>query len=389
MNYNFDEIINRENSGSLKYDLRKAIFGNKEVIPLWVADMDFRTPDYILNALEKKIQHGVLGYPAKPLHLDDAIANWIRKRHNWDIHKSWITLCPGVVPVLAFCVLAYTRPGDEIIVQPPVYFPFFYTIEHNGRRVVNNPLVLQNGRYHMNLDDLEKKINARTKMIFLCNPHNPGGMVWKKEELESLAGICLEHNILIISDEIHSDLMLFGNKHIPTATLSQDVARQTVTCMSSSKTFNTAGLTTAYTVIPDGRLRNELSGILGDFHLSFGNAMGMEAMEAAYMNGESWLDQLLSYLEGNVLFVESFIRDNIPDVEVIRPEGTFLMWLDFRNLGMDSEKLNYLIIHQAGLGMSDGRLFGTGGSGFQRLNIACPRSILDQAMQQLNKIIRK
>jgi len=383
MDYNFDEIIERQNTDCVKYDLRRAVFGRHDVLPMWVADMDFRTPDFIIEAIKNRLNHEVLGYALKPSGLDEAVIKWMQQRHNWNIKKGWIVLSPGVVPSMAILVQAFSEPGDEVIVQQPVYFPFFKTIKNNGRIILNNPLVLKHGQYEMDLGDLVRKITSRTKMIFLCSPHNPGGRVWKRRELEAIAEICIKNEILIVSDEIHADLILFGNEHIPTSSLSSVVAQNTITCLSSSKTFNTAGLNTSFLVISNPKLKKAYKEKLSDFQLDLGNIAGLVALEASFQKGEEWLDQLLKYLEGNIVYLEEFIQKNIPTIRVTRPEGTYLVWLDFRGTGLDNRKLNRLLIHEAGLGLSDGALFGEEGIGFQRLNAACPRAILEEGLEGL------
>jgi cystathionine beta-lyase len=389
MDYDFDEIIDRQNSDCVKYDLRKAVFGREDVIPMWVADMDFKTPDFIIKAIKSRLDHEVLGYALKPSNLDEAVVRWMNQRHKWDIEKGWIVLSPGVVPSMAIIVQAFSEPGDEIIVQQPVYFPFFKTIRNNGRKLVNNPLVLKDGRYEMDVEDLLRKISSRTKMIFLCSPHNPGGRVWSKRELERLAEICIKNEILIISDEIHADLVLFNNQHIPTASISREIAQNTITCLSSSKSFNTAGLNTSYLIISNHRLKRIYKEKLSDFQLDLGNIAGLAALEASYTKGARWLDALLKYIEENIMFLETFIRENIPSIQVMRPEGTYLVWLDFRKTHVDLKKLNHFLIHEAGIGLSDGTLFGEEGIGFQRLNAACPRAVLQQGLERLRNALSK
>lgn len=388
MKYNFDEIIDRNQSDSIKYDYRKRLFGKSDVIPFWVADMDFKTPDFIIEALRTRLDHELLGYTSIPKGLKKVIIEWLSYYHQWEVQPDWITINPGVVPTLAFCVLAYTRPGDQIIVQPPIYFPFYYVIENNGRKIIHNPLHLLNGRYYMDFKDLKRKINSRTKMIMLCNPHNPGGSVWKKEELTQLAEIGKKHKILIVSDEIHSDLILNNHKHVPIASLDPSIAQRTITCLSSSKTFNTAGLSISYTVISNPDLRSNLSNMLSDFHLSYGNTTGLVALDAAYRNGKTWLREMLQYLEGNINWLEKFLEKNLSMIKMIKPEGTYLVWLDFRDLGLSQRELKHLLIYEAGIGMSDGLLFGPGGEGFQRMNLACPRSLIIKGMEQLKQALK-
>jgi cystathionine beta-lyase len=384
MKYNFDEIIDRHKTDSIKYDLRKLIFGREDVLPMWVADMDFKTPDFIIESIISRLNHPVLGYTLEPSGMNDAIVDWMRVRHGWNIRKEWIVAGPAVVPSMAILVHAFTEPGDEIILQRPVYFPFFRTITNHGRHILNNPLKNKNGRYEMDLGDLLEKITPKTRMIFLCSPHNPGGRVWTQNELESLADICLENNILIVSDEIHADLVLFGNKHIPTASINEDIAKNTVTCMSSSKTFNTAGLATSYVIVSDLQKRRIYKEKLNDFHLNIGNIAGLYAQEAAYRKGSDWLDQLLNYLEGNVNYLEGYIQQNLPEIKIMKPEGTYLVWMDFRETKIDPKKLKKFMIEEAGLGLSDGELFGEEGYGFQRFNVACPRSVLKKGLAALS-----
>jgi len=383
MKYNFDEIIDREDTASVKYDLRKPIFGREDILPFWVADMDFKTPDFIINALRERLDHEVLGYPIKPPQFNEAIVNWMDKRHSWSIHPAWLSHCPAVVPSMAILVMAFSSPGDEIIVQQPVYFPFFSTIENNGRKLINNPLKLENGRYTMDLEDLMQKISHRTKMIFLCNPHNPGGRVWEKDELEELAKICIKKNVLIVSDEIHSDLILNNHKHIPIASINNETADRTITLMSPSKTFNTAGLATSYAIISNTKLRRAFNNKLEDFHLNIGNTMGLTALVAAYLKGESWLNQLIPYLENNIAILDNYIKKNIPVIDIIKPEGTYLVWLDFNNTNIDPHKMNKYLIDKAGLWLSDGALFGNEGVGFQRFNIASPLKRIQEGLEKL------
>lgn len=387
MKYDFDEIIDRQETDSIKYDLRKSIFGREDVLPMWVADMDFKTPDFIIESIRSRLDHPVLGYTLEPSGMNESIVDWIKARHGWEVRKEWIVAGPAVVPSMAILVHAFTEPGDEIIVQKPVYFPFFRTIANHGRHILNNPLINNNGRYEMDLDDLLAKITPRTRMIFLCSPHNPGGRVWSENELKSLAEICLKNNILIVSDEIHADLVLFGNKHIPTASINEEIARNTITCMSSSKTFNTAGLASAYVIVSDLKKRRVYKDKLNDFHLNIGNIAGLYAQEAAYKNGAEWLDQLLNYLEGNIIYLEDYIQQNLPDIKIMKPEGTYLVWMDFRDTNIEAKRLKRFMIEEAGLGLSDGVLFGEEGFGFERINVACPRSVLKNGLERLSRAL--
>jgi cysteine-S-conjugate beta-lyase len=389
MHYNFDEVVSRENTSCYKYDLRKKIFRNEHVIPMWVADMDFKTPPFIIDAIYKRLEHEILGYTYIDPSVYQSAVKWNHNRHQWDILPEWISFSPGVVPALNLLVLAFTKPGDKIIVQPPVYFPFFSAVINHGRELVYNPLLVENGNYVMDFASLEAKIDARTRMMFLCSPHNPTGNVWPEEVLRKLGELCIAKDILLISDEIHSDLVYKGNRHIPVAGISPEIARNTITCMSPSKTFNLAGLSTSYLVIPDRKLRVQYETTLDHIHVGAGNIFGFVAMESAYTWGEEWLDQLMQYLEGNYLMLEDFMEKHIPEIAVIRPQATYLIWLDCRRLGMIPQELKSFMIDKAGLGLNDGPQFGSEGEGFQRINIACPRSLLYEALLKLQAAIEK
>ena len=383
MNYNFDEIIHRENTACYKYDLREKYFGTKEILPMWVADMDFRTPDFIVDAIKKRVEHEVYAYTYRTDSIYQSVINWLYKRHQWQVKKEWIGFSPGVVPALNMAVLAFTAPGDKIIVQSPVYFPFYSAVKDHDRQLVVNPLVLNNGRYSMDYEHLKLQIDNQTRMLILCSPHNPTGNVWRKEELEALVTICIENNILIISDEIHADIIFSGHKHIPTAKLSAEIAEHVITLMAPSKTFNFAGLATSYIVASNPKHFERLNGMNEKLHLGSGNIFGGVALEAAYNHGDEWLGQLIAYLEKNITFSEEFINNELPGIELIKPEATFLLWIDFRKLNLKGKTLTQKMIEKAGLGLSDGRLFGTDGEGFQRMNIGCPASLVKQALVQI------
>ncbi len=383
MKYNFDEITDRTGTSCVKWDLRQQLFGTEDVIPMWVADMDFKTPDFIVDAIKKRAAHEIYGYTVRSENYFLSIINWVKKLHRWEIEKEWILFTPGIVPAVNLAVMAYTKPGDKIIVQPPVYFPFFSAVSGNGRQLVYNQLTLNNGRYCMDYDDLEQKIDSKTKMIILSNPHNPVGAAWTKEELSRLAEICLKKNVLMVSDEIHSDLALKPNKHTVLAGISPEIADHTITMMAPSKTFNLAGMATSSVIISNEELRKTLQSTIEVMHIGMGNLFGAVASEAAYTFGASWLEQMLDYVNGNVEFVKGYLEKNIRQVKMIVPEATYMVWLDFRSPGMTDEELKTFVIKKAGLGLSDGPLFGQGGSGFQRMNLACPRSVVVQAMKKL------
>lgn len=387
MKYNFDEPINRENTACYKYDLRKEFFGKSYLIPMWVADMDFRTPPFIIDAIKKRLDHEILGYTYRTDSFYQSIADWMKKRHRWDIKKEWIGFSPGIVPALNLAVLAYTSPGDKVVVQKPVYFPFFPAIESHNRILVNNPLKFVNGRYQMDFDDLEKKTDAGVKMLMLCSPHNPTGNVWSYSDLLRLTSICIEKKILILSDEIHSDLIFKGNKHTPTASISPEVSEITVTCIAPSKTFNLAGLSTAAIITSNTALKKKYDETLENIHVGGGNIFGFTALEAAYNFGEEWLEELMAYLHGNLNYLVRFLNEHLPIIKPVIPEATYMVWLDCRKLGLNEKDLRKFMIHEAGLGLSDGMIFGSEGKGFQRINIGCPRSTLIDALNKLKKAI--
>jgi len=389
MHYNFDEVIRRENTASSKYDLRKRVFKSEGVIPMWVADMDFKTPPFVIDAIQKRLEHEILGYTFVSPSVYESAVQWNSHRHNWEIRREWISFSPGVVPALNLLVLSFTKPGDKIIVQPPVYFPFFSAVVNHGRELAYNPLRYEKGSYAMDLDGLESIMDRNTRMMILCSPHNPTGNVWPRDVLLKLGELCLSRKILLISDEIHADLVYQGNRHIPVSSISDEIARNTITCMSPSKTFNLAGLSTSYLVIPDRKLRSQYETTLDHIHVGAGNIFGFVAMEAAYKNGQEWVDQLMEYLEGNFNMLHDFISRHIPKIRIIKPQATYLIWLDCRQLSMSPAKLKSFMISEAGLGLSDGLMFGKEGEGFQRINIGCPRSVLHEALLKLQAAIEK
>ena len=385
--YNFDEIVDRINTNCLKYDARNSFFGNPDVLPLWVADMDFRTPDFIVEAIKKRAEHEIFGYTFRTEAYTQSIVNWLKNRHNWAIRPEWISFSPGVVAGLTLAIEALSEAGDGVIVQPPVYFPFFDSVKGSGRQLIENPLKLENGRYYFDLEDLRSKITPATKLLLLSNPHNPGGMAWTREELSSLTQICLDHKIVIISDEIHSDLIFDGHKHTPVASISEEVAQNSITLMAPSKTFNTAGLTTSFLVIPNKRHFVAYERVMRLPHLHMGNIFGTIALEAAYTHGQNWLSQLLTYLQENYQALETFFNEKLPEVKVMRPEATYLIWIDFSAYGLTDEALNKKLI-DAGVGLNRGTQFGKQGAGFMRINIGCPRSTLQAALERIEKAFK-
>jgi len=380
--YNFDKVINRESTANIKYDLRAKIFGKDDVLPMWVADMDFETPSFIKDAIINRANHSIYGYSFRTKSYYESIVNWIHKRHNWEIDSRWIVFSPGVVPALNFSTLAYSLEGDGVIVQPPVYFPFFSAVTDNKRVQLNNNLLLDEGRYIIDFDDFEKKAQ-NASMFFLSSPHNPVGRVWTIEELTRLGEICVRNNVVIISDEIHSDLILPGNNHIPMASISPEIADITITCIAPSKTFNIAGLATSSVIISNSNLREKLEQIINRFHLSGGNLFGAVASEAGYTYGHTWVDELMCYISENFSSLEQALLKSKSKIKLINPEATYLGWLDFRDTGYSDKQIKQELVNNALLGLSPGSTFGIGGEGFQRINLAAPRSVIIDAAARL------
>ena len=390
MKYDFDTIIERRNTNSYKWDRTEQRVGIKDVLPLWVADMDFQSPLPIIEALKKRIEHGIFGYTFIPDSCYEAIIVWMKKRYGWEINKEWIVFTPGVVPSFYWVVNTYTHSGDSVLVQPPVYYPFFSAVTYNGCQLVENSLQYKDGHYQIDFEDLGKKLRSpRTKVLILCSPHNPVGRVWAQEELSRLGELCLKHQVMICSDEIHADLIFPGSKHIPVAMLSDEIAQNTVTCMAANKTFNIAGLTTGFMIIPNRQLRIEFSHTVQNTGIGLLNLLGPLATEVAYTQGEEWLEQLLVYLQDNLEFLTRFVEERIPKIKVIKPEGCYLAWLDCRELNLNDAELKNFMLKKARVWLNDGPTFGKGGSGFQRLNFGCPRSILEKALLRIEHAVKE
>ncbi|MCK4750855.1 MAG: PatB family C-S lyase [Bacteroidales bacterium] len=383
MRYDFDKYIERRGTDSVKHDLNGAIFGTDELLPLWVADMDFEVPDFIREAVIERANHPVYGYTFRPGRFFEAAASWMHRRHGWEISPDTFSFSPGIVPALNMIVMEFTEPGDRIVVQPPVYFPFFNAITNHRRELVNNQLVERDGTYEMDLDHLEQQFREGAKMLFLCHPHNPVGRAWTREELEKLARLCVRYKVLVISDEIHSDLVLFGNKHIPLATLGKEVADLTFTCVAPSKTFNLAGLYTSAVITTNPKLKKGYDRILDAVHVGGGSLFGQVAFEAAYTHGDAWLDQLVAYLEQNYKKLCEIVVAEVPGMMISPLEATYLVWLDLSFLGRSDQELKRFVIEEAGLGLIDGPMFGPGGEQHQRINIATSFKVLEKGLYQL------
>ncbi len=389
MTYNFDKLVSRKGTDSVKHDLLMPTFGQEDLLPMWVADMDFETPDFIREAVLERARHPVYGYTFRGDDFYEAVAGWLHRRHGWDPGLSSLSFSPGVVPALNLSVMAFSNPGDRIIIQPPVYFPFFSAVKGHGREMVYNELVEERGRYSIDFDKLEEQFKAGAAMFILCNPHNPVGRAWTKDELTKIADLCLRYEVCLLSDEIHSDLLLFGHRHIPVASLDPEIAARTITCVAPSKTFNLAGMHSSALVIQNPEWKKRYETQLDLIHVGGGNLFGQIAMRAAYENGEEWLNQLLAYLEKNFVLLRDFLRTEIPDVACTPMEATYLAWLDFRKMGMSDAQLKEFVIEGARLGLNDGPMFGPGGSGFQRMNLACPAAVLNEALERLRKAVRE
>lgn len=383
MKYNFDRIHDRKGTHSLKWDFPEAVLNAKDVLPLWVADMDFESPPEVIDAVRKRADHGVYGYPLIPASFWEASVRWLEVRHNWRTHPEWMAKSPGVVPALHLLVRALTEPGDEVVIQTPVYRPFYDAIEKNGRLVARNPLTFDGQTWRMDLANLKKRIGPRTRLIILCSPHNPVGRVWTAEELEEFGAVCAKRDLTIVSDEIHGDFIFGGRQHVPLASLSAELAARTVTCTAPNKTFNLAGLTTGIVIASNARLLDRYKAEAEMIGLHVANIFGIEAFEAAFRHGDAWLDELLAYLQGNIDFCDDFFSHRAPGIRFLRPEGTYLALLDCRELGLDQAALDEFFLRKAKVYFEPGLTYGEELKGFERLNFGCPRPILAEALERV------
>ena len=387
-NLDFDKVVDRKNTSCLKYDFAVKRGMPADILPLWVADMDFKTSSYIQDAVAAQAEHGIYGYTESGDSYFEAVQSWFFTHYDWKVEEKWLVKTPGVVFALAMAVQAFTQENDAVMIQQPVYYPFSGVIKDNGRRIIDNTLVQDEaGSYHMDLADFEEKIiREKVKLFFLCNPHNPVGRAWTREELEKIGDICYKHHVLIVSDEIHADFV-YNRKHQVLVNLKKEYEEITITCTAPSKTFNIAGLQVSNIFIPDNQLRHRFKRQIAASGYSQLNAAGLVACEAAYRYGEEWYNGVKAYIRENISFTKKFLEERIPKVKMLEPEGTYLVWVDFRALGLSNRELEDLIIHKAGLWLDSGAIFGVAGEGFQRINVACPRVTLQTALEKIETAV--
>lgn len=387
MNYNFNEIVDRSNNFSSKWSEMEKKYGTNDLLPMWVADMDFKAAPCIIDSLKNRLEQEIYGYTTRPDSYNESIVNWLDRRHNWKIKSEWLIYSPGVIPAISLLINELTKANDKIMIQEPVYSPFNSVVKNNNRELIISPLQkLENGNYIMDYEDIENKIKD-VKLFILCNPHNPVGRVWTKDELKKLGDICLKHNVKIISDEIHSDIILKKHKHIPMASISKEFEKNTITCMAPTKTFNIAGLQSSYVILPDEKYYKLLDDAFTRIDIKRNNCFSLVATEASYNNGESWLESFSEYLESNIDFAIKYINENMPKLKVRKPEGTYLLWVDFSALGLSDEELESILVQKGKVALNQGNSFGIGGSGYQRINLACPRSMLEEALIRIKNAI--
>ncbi len=390
-NLNFDRVIERKNTDCVKYDSAAAHGMPEGILPMWVADMDFMVSQRILDAVEERVKHGIFGYTESGEGYFKAVAGWMEKRHGWKVEPEWLVKTPGVVFALAMAVKAYSETGEAVLIQEPVYYPFRKVIEQNKRRVISNDLVLgEDGRYHMDIEDLEKKIAENDIRLFLlCSPHNPVSRVWTAEELIQLGDICRKHHVIVVSDEIHADFVFGDRKHYVFANLKKEFEEISIVCTSPSKTFNIAGLQVSNIFIANGELRSRFISRINASGCSGPNVLGLTACEAAYRHGGEWYEAMMKYISGNIEFMREYIRTELPGLKMTETEGTYLVWADFRGFGLSEKELEELIVNKAHLWLDRGAMFGRAGAGFERFNVACSRSVLKQALEQLKEAVDK
>jgi cystathionine beta-lyase len=388
--YDFDKVIDRRGTGALKLEVLQERYGDANLLPLWVADMDFETPDFVTDALRRRLDHSLFGYTVDPADYWPTVMQWIEQHHGWQLKREWMSFIPGIVKGIGMAINVFVKEDEKVIIQPPVYHPFRLTPLGNKRQVVYNPLHENaDGTYSMDFDNLEAVVDEKCRMLVLSNPHNPAGILWSRDTLRRLADFCYRHNIIVLSDEIHCDMALWGNKHVPFASVSDEAAACSITFGAPSKTFNIAGIVSSYAIVPNDELRSRFFGWLQANELNEPTLFAPIATVAAFKHGEEWRRQMLAYIEGNIKFVEDYCAEHMPQIKPLRPQASFLVWLDCRALRLSHDELVSLFVKKAHLALNDGEMFGQGGEGFMRLNVASPRSILLQAMQQLEKALKE
>ena len=387
MSYNFDEVIDRSNNFSAKWSEMDKKYGSNDLLPMWVADMDFKTAPSVIDAMRERLEQGIYGYTTRPSSYNESIVNWASRRYGWNIKSDWIIFSPGVIPSISLIIKEMTNINDKIMIQEPVYSPFNSVVKDNGRELVISPLIkLEDGNYVMDFEDIESKIKD-VKMFILCNPHNPVGRVWTKEELKRLGDICIKNNVKVISDEIHGDIIFKGNKHIPFASISEEFAQNSITCTAPTKTFNLAGLQMSQVILPNKEDYKKLDSAFARLDIRRNNAFSLVATEAAYNHGEDWLDELLEYIEGNMDFAIKYIKEKMPVLKVKKPEGTYLLWVDFSETGLSDEEVTKALVEKGKVALNNGISFGVGGKGYQRINLACPRSMVEEGLNRIKMAI--
>lgn len=387
MNYNFDTIIDRSNNFAAKWSEMDKKYGTNDLIPMWVADMDFKAAPCIIDALRNRLEQGIYGYTTRPNSYNESIVNWVSRRFGWNIKSEWLVFSPGVIPAISILIQELTNEGDKIMIQEPVYSPFNSVVKDNKRELVISPLKkLEDGNYVMDYEDIEAKIKD-VKIFILCNPHNPVGRVWTKEELKQLGDICIKHNVKVISDEIHSDIIFKGYKHIPFASICKEFEQNSITCMAPTKTFNIAGLQMSQVILPNEDDYKALDSAFARIDIRRNNAFSLVSTEAAYNHGEEWLTDFIDYLEGNMDFAVDYIEKNMPKLKVRKPQGTYLLWVDFSELGLSDDEVAKFLVENAKVALNNGPSFGIGGQGYQRINLACPRSMVEEALTRIKNAI--
>ena len=390
MTYDFDKIIDRHGTGALALDVLQERYGKADLMPLWVADMNFATPQFITDAMKRRLDHSLFGYTVVPKDFWPTVTRWIEAHHQWMVREEWMRFVPGIVKGIGFVVNVFVKPDEKVIIQPPVYHPFRLTPADNGREVVMNPLIRHDdGSYSMDFDNLAEVADDKCRLLILSNPHNPAGIVWDEETLRRLAHFCAERGIIVISDEIHCDMALFGNRHHPFASVSEEAAQCSITFGAPSKTFNIAGIVSSYCIVPNEELRNRLFSWMAANELDEPHIFAPIATMAAFNEGEEWRRQMLHYIEGNIMFVEEYLKENLPQIKPLRPQASFLVWLDCRGLRLQHDALVHLFVDEAGLALNDGEMFGKGGEGFMRMNIASPRAVLREALGRLKDAVER